>query len=106
VPRSQLRRIASEGLGAFPPAALSHAADAARDFCWASGDVRFCVLSDLLLVLDELWEGPVESALVDQIDRILAEELPAILHHADPDTGRVLALACRTRVIALISLPL
>ena len=99
---SWLARLADEGLDAFPPAKLDAVASWCRDYCFASGEVAYCVLSDLLLTLHVAWEGPVRVDTAESMSRALTRDIPTILD-ADPETARIVALALREEVLQILS---
>ena len=99
---SWLARLAEDGLVAFPPAELSSLARWCREYCWASGHVAYCVLSDLFWELHVAWEGPIRLATADAMTSVLARDIPAILE-SGADTGRVVALALREEILHILS---
>ena len=68
----------------------------------ASGDVRYCILGDLLGTLDAMWEGPVSATTTGLMDRVLADQLPDAVNEPDRELGRVKALALREGILAVL----
>ena len=99
---SWLARLAEEGFGAFPPARLNSPARWCRDYCYASGHVAYCVLSDLFSELHLAWEGPIRLATAEAMSSALARDMPTILD-SDTETSRVVALALREEVLHILS---
>lgn len=97
-----MRRLAKEGLGAFPPARLGDLSQWCEEYCWATGHVAYCVLSSLFSVLFQAWKYPIPEDVEEAMSGILRKQLPAILD-SDDETARVVALALREEVLFILS---
>lgn len=98
---SSLQRLADAGLGAFPPADLDKLAEWCREFCWASGQVAYCILADLFYVLHEAWDGPVLASTSHSMSQALSRDLPAILEN-EAEVARVVALNLHDEVLQVL----
>lgn len=99
---SSLRRLAVGGLGDFPPAKLGDLAAWCEEYCWATGHVAYCVLSNLFSVLFEAWSHPIPVDVEEGMSGKLRAELPAVLD-SDYETSRIVALALREDVLLILS---
>lgn len=97
-----MQRLADGGLGNFPPANLGNLADWCRDYCWATGQVAYCVLSDLLSQLFDAWNSPISIGTDEAMSAVLKRGVPEILE-SDNETARVLALTLRDEVLLILS---
>ena len=100
--RSSLQRLAESGLSAFPPANLDELAAWCQDYCWATGHVAYCILSDLFRKLFDAWNGPILESTSEAMSAVLGRDIPAILA-AEHETARVVALALRDEVLQILS---
>jgi hypothetical protein len=103
-PTGALELLAKDGLRALPPARLPELAEV----LWAegerSGDARAFVLSRVARTLDAWWDECDEEAgqglpspLVDELDEVLANRIPAVLS-AEASQGLTLASALREEI--------
>lgn len=74
-----------------------------HDWCIASGDARFCVLSEVLDDIDRWWtehdeRGGVPSALLEQIDTCLRPGLTTVLELEDAAVAAQIANDLRAEV--------
>ena len=100
--RSLLQRLAESGLTAFPPANLDELATWCQEYCWATGHVAYCILSDLFGILFDAWSGPILDSTSAAMSAALGRDIPAILA-AEHETARVVALAMRDEVLQILS---
>lgn len=102
--QAEFRRLAEGGLAEFPPDDLSRLARASKQRCFDTGDVRFCILSDIARLLDDFYESrePVQWSWQEQLSKVLADALPPVLD-ADPDSARRLALTLLHDIRAVIA---
>lgn len=101
--QSELRRLASQGLGSFPPEGLTDLAEWCRDFCWASGNVRYCILNDVFAMIHRAWDAPVLASTSNAISDVLWLELPPLLTEQENEAARVLAVAMRSSITAVLA---
>lgn len=100
----ELSRLSEGGLAAFPPTALTDAATWARQFCWASGDVRYCIISETLFRIDRWWDFDTPYLeTVRRLDVVLKDLLRASLIESDPETARYLALALHNETCVILA---
>lgn len=102
---SSLRQLTEQGIGKFPPVRLTDLSAWCWDFGEATGDARFLSLSRVVDVIVELFEsnsGQAPTALVEQLDLLLAQEIPAILDAKAPEQGTLLSRQLREAVVQAI----
>lgn len=89
----------------MPPSALTDLAAETKDRCWATGDVRYCIVADCLEILDSCWEddGAVRSSVVADLEECLRVEFRPVIDEEDPEAARFLALSARSSLLALIA---
>ena len=93
---STLRRLGEGGFAAVPWDQLHDLSAWCRDRCETTGEARYCVLADILKMID-LWDNQgVPTALLDGVERELTG-LPAVLD-ADAEAGTLLAVRLRDDV--------
>ena len=97
-----MRRLAEGGLRAFPPAQLDDLAHWCQEYCWATGHVAYCVLSDLFSGLAKAWEYPIPASADEAMSAALRRDIPTILE-SDNETARVVSLALREEVSRILS---
>jgi hypothetical protein len=96
-----LRRLADEGVAAFPPTALGDLVE----WCWSfgeeTGNARYLSLSQALKLIDDLFAdcGACPTASVDSLSRLLRTWLPAILDAVDPADGTAFARLLRQQLL-------
>jgi len=102
---TSLSDLLAGGFDAAPPSTLADIAADTKDKCWATGDVRYCIVSDCLEILDSCWgdDGAVRSSVVADLDQWIRGELAQSVAEPDPEAGRYLALSARSSLIALIT---
>ncbi len=100
--RADLSRLAESGLGALPPDSLTDLSAWLRDFCWSTGNVAYCILSDAFAALDTWWEEALPTEVVERLDALLAVELPAVDGAPDSETARTLALYVRDEILQIL----
>lgn len=89
---ADIRRIAEHGIGAFPQARLSSAADWLRDFGEACGDARYTSLAVTLAMIADAFEDNYEqmwASTVESLDAVLAVAIPEVLEIPTPADARV-----------------
>ncbi len=93
-----------EGFAAVPPSAMDHLASDARDHCYATGDVRFCIAADCFDIISSCWgdDGAVRQAVVAKIEAVVVGELASAINHPDREAARSLALAAKATLVALV----
>ena len=102
-----LQRLAREGFNGVPGDRLTDLWLWCRDFCEASGDGRYCAISETIRSVDE-WRmehderGGVPTALLDEIERLLTSLLPAAIGAELASDGAMLARSMREQVQALL----
>ena len=87
--------------------ALTSVAIWCRDWCAATGDGRYCILGEALGALDEWWSehnerGGVPTALLAELQAVLASRLADVLDAPLPADGASLAALLRDEVCALL----
>lgn len=99
-----LPSLLARGFESVPPSDLAHIAADTKDHCWATGDVRYCIIADCLEIVASCWgdDGAVRKAVVDDLDRFIRSELSHAASEPDVEAGRYLALSARDTLIALI----
>ena len=100
--KSSLLRLAEGGLGDFPPAKLGDLADWCRDYCWATGQVAYCILGDLFSLLFIAWDNPISSSTDEAMSAVLKRDIPQILE-SDNESARVLTLTLREEVSLILA---
>jgi hypothetical protein len=101
-----IRRLASTGIAAFPPAALASAAEWLWDFGEATGEARYCSLSwtiDMIAVAFEDGYESLPSSVVEAVDVVLSERVPDVLDATSPSGGSALARLMREAVAQALS---
>lgn len=100
---ADIRRLASAGVAAFPPAKLEDAAAWLRDYGVATGDARYFALSDLVSDLAQPFAGGrgVPVGVVASADELLSSALPDVLDHADAALASTLARQLHADLVAL-----
>lgn len=98
--QQQLRRLAEDGLAALPPSELGPLAVWCWEWCEATGDGRYCILSRLLKGIDDSFgdadeDGGVTQDFADRIDAVLARELPGVLDAESAEIGTAVARTLR-----------
>jgi hypothetical protein len=99
--QSSLRQLAEQGIGRFPPVRLADLADWCQDFGEATGDARFCSLSSAIGVVVDLFESNSEqapTALVEQLDVLLRQNMSAILDAETAEEGSLLSRQLREAI--------
>src|SRR5579883_325487 len=102
---SSLRRLADEGIAAFPPLALPDLAAWCWDIGETTGDARYCSLSRSIGQIEELFE-PVEAVpqnLVRHLDGLLARTVGDILQADSAEAGSILARSLREDISLTIA---
>lgn len=92
--RFSLRRLADDGLRAFPPDRLPDAAAWCWEFGAATGDARWCLLSRTLDKLAAPFadsNGALPVEMTAQIDVVLRDLLPDVLNAPTAAEGASLA---------------
>lgn len=102
---SDLDSFLDSGFRAVSPADVGSLATHARDRCYSSGDVRFCVAADCLEIIASCWgdDGAVRQCVVEDLERVVMKELALAMRDEDPEAGRSLALSARASLLAVIS---
>lgn len=102
-----LRRLADEGLAAFPPHGLRTAADHCWDVCETTGDARYCSLwrtLDLLALPFEDEGGPSPAVdVIDRIDDVLRGQLRGVLDAPSAEAGSLLGRRLREDVLDAVN---
>lgn len=89
---SFLHRLAEGGLAAFPPSQLRDAAVECWDWGVATGDSRWCILSRTLAELATPFDDEgMSSALLRDLDRVLASLLPDLIDAENARDGASIA---------------
>lgn len=84
----RLHLLASDGFEGVRPTEFADLAAWCRDWCVATGDARFCLLSETLqLIFDAFGEQGLPAAISDAIDEALRRALPHILLATDLSSG-------------------
>lgn len=100
--REHLDRLAAGGTTAVPVDQFEDLAEWTRDWCIATGDARFCVLSEMLRQLFEIYgEQGVRVSAARELDAMLVRELPGVLEADEAGSGAQLAEALRRAVLDL-----
>lgn len=102
---SSLATLAKSGLSAFPPSKIGDLASWCWDIGEATGDARYCSLARTMGLIDDLFEefGAVGIALIGDIDRLLSDQLPAVIEAETAEEGSRLARILREQVLIAIS---
>jgi hypothetical protein len=97
VDQHSLRRLAADGVAAFPPSGLTTLADWCWDYGEATGDARYCSLWRTFTAIAAAFEDleAVDSSAVTRIDHLLRSEIPEILDA--PDAAEAAGIARRLR---------
>jgi hypothetical protein len=84
-----LRRLADEGLSAFPPSGLIDIANWCWEYGEATADARYCILWRILKSIAEPFEdnGALSVVTVAQIDTVLHCYIPIIVDARSIQTG-------------------
>jgi hypothetical protein len=105
--RATLNRLAQSGFETVTGDELSTLAPWCRDWCEATGDGRYCIISDALASIDTWWSDhndSVPAKLLEEISAVLRRDLPAVLSEDDLSSASMLAATMR-RSIAQHLLP-
>lgn len=99
-----LETLLKSGFETVTPDDLPGIAMDTRDRCWSTGDVRYCIASDVLEIIESCWgdDRAVRSAVVQDIDGFIRNELSNALGEPDPETARYLTMTARSNLISLI----
>jgi hypothetical protein len=99
-----VRRLAQNGLAAFPPGKLGELGIWLRDFGSATGDARYYALSDLVLDLTHPFSGNrgLPVAITASVDSELEKGIPAILDADDPSFASSLARQLHEYITQLV----
>lgn len=108
--KSRLRSLAVDGFQGVLPSELTELALWCRDWCEASGDARYCVVSDTLRTVDEWWlvhdeYGGVPQPLVGELEALIVDHLGTVLDLDDPAAASQVARTMREQVVSLLSGP-
>ena len=100
-----LSSLVERGFEAVPPSDLAHIAADTKDHCWATGDVRYCIIADCLEIVASCWgdDGAVRKSVVDDLDQFIKSSLKHAAVESDAEAARYLALSARDTLIALIA---
>lgn len=100
-----LNALLEFGFDSVAPSDLLGIAADAKDRCWSTGDVRYCIAADVIEIIDSCWgdDGAVRASVVDQIDAFLRGEFSRAIFEIDAETSRYLALSARTSLISIIT---
>jgi hypothetical protein len=83
--KSELLRLAEDGLAAFPPVRLSDLSIDCRQFAEATASARMFVLADVVGLLASAWEphGAVPVKIRERLDLLLSVRMLSILTEED-----------------------
>jgi hypothetical protein len=101
-----IRRLATGGIGAFPPTALPTAAAWLWDYGEATGDARYCSLSRTIEMITAAFDANYEglgNAILNEVDGVLATRMPDALGAELPSDGSTLARLMREAVCQALS---
>jgi len=83
-----LLTLAAGGLEAVPIEQFGFLEMWCRDWCVATGDGRFCIVSELLREIDAAtYDQGLALSVAEQVDRAIRSELPHILSAETPASG-------------------
>ncbi|MEX1263102.1 MAG: hypothetical protein WEE66_04050 [Actinomycetota bacterium] len=92
---SSLRAVAREGLGSQPKA--EELATWCKEYGTAAADSRYFVLAETFDEVSGHWEQALPVDVLEEINRLLAEDLPSILD-ADVEVGTHLAVQLQSGI--------
>jgi hypothetical protein len=98
---SSLRRLAEQGIENFPPVKLADLSAWCWDFGEATGDARFLSLSRVIDLIVDLFESNSDQAptdLIEQLNPLLRQSIPAILNAKTIEQGTLLSRQLREAV--------
>lgn len=103
--RSELQRLAEGGIGAFPPSAFRDLALVCHESAVAHASARLFVVEEVAEALAAVWEPheAFSSAAREQLDEVLATQLPFILDEVDESAAVSLASSLREQVSLIIA---
>lgn len=97
------RRLAELGLADLPPSQLGSVAESSWEWCEATGDGRYCLIWQILTMVDDWFGDPGEGAMANnffmRLDAILRRELPGVIDAATAQVGCALAATMRDELI-------
>jgi hypothetical protein len=83
-----LKSLAEGGVSVVPATRFQPLSVWCRDQCVATGDGRFCILSDVFVLLDEvIGEQGLPSSVMADVDVVLRSGLPGILQATTSGSG-------------------
>lgn len=102
-----LDRLAAHGFSAVSPERFGDVWRWCRDWCEATGDARYCSLSELFRAINQWWDeyGVVSTPVAAAIERTLMQGLPAVLAAPSPVEGTHFARLLRQQVLPLLAPP-
>lgn len=103
MPMNDLDAFLDRGFAAVLPSDVQELATVARDRCYSTGDVRFCIASDCLEIVASCWdEGGIRESVADDLEAVVMGELALAIRERDADAGRVMALQARTSLLEVL----
>jgi hypothetical protein len=95
--KSELLRLAENGIAAYPPDAFGELATQCRQSAEATASPRFFVLAGAVEMMATAWEQfeAVNVGIQERLDVLLATRLPLILSEPDENAATSLATAMR-----------
>lgn len=100
--RSQLDLLASAGFAAFPPEQLEALARWCGDHCAETGDASYGILQDLLELVDDARDGPMQPGTAQELNDVVIRDLSAVIEEEDREAARVIAVAMRSEIIDIL----
>lgn len=101
---NELEAFLGGGFDAVPANRLSHLASDAKDQCYATGDVRYCIASDCLDVLASCWgdDGAVRQSVVSDLQQFVLREFGPAMSEVDAETSRILMVSARSTLLTIL----